>query len=162
MKLSTRLAVSLCAICLWAGSAGADPVVPQIVPQCEVFGLEDGRRVCGWIVLEADGTETLEQWREVLRADAELAMRRDQDAARDAKVVELEGQVEDLRAAAAAAARALEVLRTRNAELTAIAIKTDRSLQECQVRPRWGTTLSWGTAATAAALLLGYVAVDQL
>ena len=78
--------------CLAATSA-AEPYRPQVVPQCEVYDLADGREVCGYVVKQADGTETLDQWKEVLRVDAELVVLRRADGLRRRKLAELSVQV---------------------------------------------------------------------
>lgn len=147
--------------CLAATSA-AEPYRPQVVPQCEVYDLADGREVCGYVVKQADGTETLDQWKEVLRVDAELVVLRRADGLRRRKLAELSVQVSAAVVALAAAERALELVEDRNDDLTRQLIETDRKYQEERVKPRIGGGWAWAAAGLVAAGLVGYVVADQL
>ncbi len=158
--LPTSIAFALLT-CLAATSA-AEPYRPKVVPQCEIYDLADGRAVCGYVVEQADGTETLDQWKEVLRVDAELVVLRHQDGLRRRKLAELSVQASAAVAALAAAERALEVVERRNGDLTRQLIETDRKYQEERVKPRIGGGWGWAAAGLFAVGLAGYVAADQL
>jgi len=126
-----------------------------------VFALADGRQVCGYIVAQADGTETLDEWRAVLRADAELVALRKDAALVDRMRAELGGQIVDLRAAAESTARGLAICEEHAAERSRELVDTHNELNEERGKPRFGS-LGWGVAAIAAAILVGYVGADQL
>lgn len=153
---------SACLIFLAASSVAADPVRPTTLPECAVYRLADGRQVCGYVVALADGTETLDEWRAVLRADAELVKLRALAELEDRRLAEVAGQVADLKGALDACGRGGDAIRDRNAELTKQLLETDRALQDERVKPRWGSALSWGAVLVVGAVLVGYVAADQL
>jgi hypothetical protein len=158
LPTSTAFALLTCL----AATSAAEPYRPQVVPQCEVYDLADGREVCGYVVKEADGTETLDQWKEVLQVDAELVVLRHQDGLRRRKLAELSVQASGAVAALVAAERALEVVELRNADLTRQLVETDRKYQQERVKPRIGVGWAWAAAGLVAAGLVGYVAADQL
>ena len=145
-----------------AATSNAEPYRPKILPECKVYPLADGREVCGYVVKLADGTETAEEWKAVLRVDAELVVLRHQDGLRRRKLAELSIQASEAVAALAAAERALEVVERRNGDLTRQLIETDRKYQNERVKPRIGGGWGWGAAALFAVGLVGYVAADQL
>lgn len=147
--------------CLAATSA-AEPYRPKILPECKVYDLADGRAVCGYVVEQADGTETLDRWKEVLRVDAELVVLRHQDGLRRRKLAELSVQASAAVVALEAAERALEVVELRNADLTRQLVETDRKYQNERVKPRLGGGWGWAAAGLFAVGLAGYVAADQL
>ena len=127
-----------------------------------MFALADGRDVCGYVVKQADGTETLDEWREVLRVDAELVVLRETTRLQTEREGELQGQIGDLRAALVASGQGVSALKERNAELTKQLIERDRLYQNERVKPRWGGAIAWGTAAVLAATLVGFVGKDLL
>lgn len=146
------------------GASYADPVEPAIVPQCRVYAVTGFGQVCGFLVATPDGAEApgMEQWRQVLRADAELVEKREQVRLLTEKSDLLLGQAQDLLAAFDAMKRAVGALENRNAELLRDLIAKDKLYQEERVKPRWGSPFAWTTAAALAAVLVGYVGHDLL
>ena len=144
---------------LAASSVGAEPYRPKIAPECKVYPLADGREVCGYIVKQADGTETMDEWQAVLRVDAELVVRRKSAELQAEREVELQGQIGDLRGALEACGTGTAALKDRNAVLTTQLIDRDRLYQNERVKPRFslGGGWAWGTAAVLAAALIGFV-----
>ena len=157
------LIASVFAICLSATSAAAaDPVAPQIVPQCRTYALADGRTVCGYVVALADGTEQLDQWRDVLRADAELAELRVAVDLQRRRAAELAAAVVDVSSAVEACRLARAVYERRVGELTDYALERDRLYQEERIKPRIGGRWGWYAAGAVALAFGGYVAFDKL
>lgn len=149
-------------LCLAASSAGAEPYRPKTLPECEVYPLADTREVCGWVVKQADGSETLGDWQLVLRADAELIALREQNRLGAEREKELGAQVGDLRAALEVCGKSVDLARDRVAGLTAEYIAKDKQLQDERVKPRVGGKLGWTVAAVLAAGLVGYIGADRL
>jgi len=127
---------------------------PTNIPDCTKYTLPDGRVVCGYV--------NIEDWKNVLRADAELTAGKDLLRLEREKVVELRSQIDSFRGQVAAYERALSVLKQRNRELTVDLLETDRKYQNERVKPKWGNPLAWATAGLAAAALGGYILSDTL
>jgi transcriptional antiterminator Rof (Rho-off) len=130
-------------------SAHAQPVKPQLIPECKVFATRTHGEVCGYTKM-ADVAE-------LYKLDAELVLRRAEVELLKQKVAELIKQRDNYKIALDAERRAAQIIRDRMAALTKQLIETDRKLQLALVRPRWGTGLSWGIAAAAVGVLLGVV-----
>jgi hypothetical protein len=140
-----------------------DLVAPAIVPQCLVYRVPLGQ-VCGYLVATPDGAEAagMEQWRDVLRADAELVATRESVRLLTQKADLLFGQTQDLLAAFTAMKTAVAALEGRNAQLMRDLIEKDRLYQNERVKPRFGSPLAWTTAAVLGAVLAGYLGHDLL
>lgn len=144
-------------------AAHADPApdpprgyAPVHLPQCEKYTVPGVGTVCGYF--------DVENWKAVLRADAELtqviaeadAAKRQAEAERTA-VLALRDALTLRDATLDAAQEALALERLELKEL-------DRRFRMEEAKPRWGTRLSWGIAivgVTAAGVLGAVVWADR-
>jgi hypothetical protein len=136
---------------------GATPVFadqgPQHLRKCELVEAKDGRDVCAY---------TLEDWKHALKVDR-LVTRQERVLELQKKKIEfLESQKSDFQAQLKALSDNERILIDHNNKLTNDLIKLDKKYQEERVKPRWGTTFSWGAAAAAVAVLGGYIARDLI
>ena len=148
------LSVSLGLICLAPKTASAEDDVyrgykPRVVPECKVYKTKDGKEVCGY--------EGIELVKKLYAADAELFWLRKEILNRDQRQKMQDMQSADLRIAVDGFKKSSELCTTRSDTLTKELLATDLKYQKERVKPRWGTTLSWGTAGIAGALLVGFV-----
>ena len=105
---------------------------------------------------------TIEKWKEVLKADGELVYLRDRVKKEQQRAAELTLQNSALQGQVDAYEDTKSVLVERNDKLVKDIIDIDKKYQLERVKPRWGSPVAWTVAATAAALLFGYVANDKL
>lgn len=138
------------AFALGTTSARADdvePYQPVNLPACEVVTLRDGTQACAY--------RDIEDWKAVLRVDAEVTTARRQLAARADELTALRDQVAAYQSALAVRETGLEMCqRSLGAERDALA-ERDRLYQNERAKPRWGTWASWGLAAVAGGVAIG-------
>lgn len=128
-------------------TAAAEEVYkPAVVPQCKMYSTPEGE-VCGYI--------DIEDWKTVLRADAELIHLRVAEAKEKERTSNLSSQVESLRKQIDAYADSQSKLLSRNELLTGELIKLDRSYQDERVKPRIGAPVAWAVAGISLAALGG-------
>lgn len=116
-------------------SALADPYQPTIIPGCQRLTLRSGEEACGYLEIA--------EWKSVLAADSELAMRRRQDEARDGAIVALRGEATALRSAIEHERAARGLIEQDRGRLRVDLVETDRLLQAERVKPRLGTGAPW-------------------
>lgn len=155
MRRTSTLSIALAgAICLTVISARAEPYEPQIVPPCKRYALADGREVCGYL--------TIEEVREVYRADAELVQCREASSAQLDQVRALRGEVEAVRAALAVEEESRQAAEAMAVQLSKDLVEENRKLENERAKPRWGSPVAWTTAAVLGAALLGFVGADLI
>jgi len=120
-----------------------------VVPECKVYKVKPGLEVCGY--------PTLAEVQQLYSADAELFTARKTRFNLDLKLKVQAQQVDDLRIAVGALTASMAIGDARVTTLTKELEATDLKYQKERVKPRWGTSLSWGVAGVAAALLVGFV-----
>lgn len=127
------------------------PYQPKHVPVCTKYMVPGVGQICGY--------SDIEDWKTILKVDAELTeLRAEVDA------VTHEAASQALRAQALADALALRQAdldaSRRTVDLERANLKErDRLYQNEKARPRWGTKLSWGLAgvSTVAAVVFGAI-----
>jgi len=149
MKLTCVL---LTVLALGQTPAFADDLLPKTLPACELKQV-GGEQLC---------TYTLENWKLVLKSDAELIHLRTQLKNESARSAELAKQAEILQGQIDVHGETRKLLVEREAKLTKDIIDLDRKYQLERVKPRWGNPVAWGIAAVSLSLLAGYVVNDQL
>lgn len=122
-------------------SAATADVHPQNLPDCVKYQVPGVGTVCGY----AD----LEQWKAVLRADAELTHQRELAAAAAKEAAAEHARAEALADALVIREGADKYMRDRLEETRRHLEERDRLYQKERARPRWGTWISWGVAAIA-------------
>ena len=125
---------------------------PQVVPKCTVYKV-GAIEICGY---------TMEEWKLVLKADAELVSTRTLLAKEKQRSGNLELQVKDLREVARVYAESQAVLVGRVDKLTGDFIALDKKYQDERVKPRIGSPVAWSITAAVAALAGGYILKDRL
>lgn len=129
-----------------------DPYEPQVVPKCTVYQVAGGE-ICGY---------TMDEWKVVLRADAELVSTRILLAKEKARANSLSYQVGDLRNALEVYAENQKLLVANMNKLTTDLIACDKDLQDERVKPRIGSPVAWTIAAAVAVMFGGYLLKDKL
>jgi hypothetical protein len=124
----------------------------QIIPHCEM------RQIGNEIICDY----TIERWKEVLKADVELVYLRGRVKKEQQRSAELTLQNSALQGQVDAHEDTKGILVERNDKLVKDILDIDKKYQLERVKPRWGSPVAWTVAATAAALLIGYVANDKL
>lgn len=140
-----------------APKANADeppPYTPKVLPECKVYKTASGKEVCGY-----DKIETI---RELYARDAELVAHRETTEALNQVITVQRQQILDLKIAVEESDKAGKIHEDRSATLAKELIAKDKLYQDERVKPRWGTSLSWGAAAVMGAVLLGYVGNELL
>jgi len=107
--------------------------------------------------IEACGYTSLDDVQALYRADAELVRCRATEALHTEQIALLDDQIEAYRAVVTQRAVAVTALKERNAELFSELMARDKLYQTERVKPRWGGTVAWTTAAALAAELLGWL-----
>lgn len=135
-------------------AAADEPVRPANFPNCTKYQIAVGGLVCGY--------ENIEDWKLVLRADAELTHVREQLKNEEVKDALLHVQLEQAVKEAAARSGAESILKTQNEKLTNDLIALDEKYQKERVKTVWGSPIAWGLAAVSTALLAGFVIHDVI
>lgn len=148
--------ILICLALILSATSSAHADVPPLdtLPQCKIYEIKTGGEVCGF--------DDVEDVRAIARGDAELTHLRAKSSKLEQKSTQLADQVKSLETAVKAQKTATEVIRDRNRELTREVLESDRKHQLCRVKPRWGGTLAWSTAAVLGAVLVGFVAHSAL
>jgi len=126
---------------------------PNFIPKCSLVKTKDGREMCAY---------ELDEWISVLRIDALVGAQQRMLDQLHGKIEVLEEQQMDFRKQVAALTDNNKLLITSNDKLTKDLIDLDKKYQYERVKPRWGTTVSWGIAAASASILAGFVIRDAL
>jgi hypothetical protein len=130
--------------------ATADDLTPRNLPDCTKYTVPGVGTVCGY--------SGLEDWKAVLRADAELTHLRELATAAAAEAQAQRDRADALAAALAVREDGVRRLTVQlNRERDALA-ERDRLYQRERARPRWGTWISWGVAAVAVGVAGGIYA----
>lgn len=135
--------------------ASADePYEPKVIPPCRLYKTAQGIEVCGYV--------DLEDYKQVLRVDAELVHLRERlkiEQARTAELLELKGLcLTEVQAIAGSQA----ILRQHADRLQTQLIDLDKRYQDERVKLRWGSPIAWTIAAVSTAVLVGFVASSAL
>jgi hypothetical protein len=101
------------------------------------------------------GYTDLEDWKLVLKADAELVSKRALLAKEKERTANLALQVGTLAGQVGKCAGNQEVLTERNSKLTQDLIKKDKLYQNERVKPRWGSPVAWTIAGLSTSVLAG-------
>jgi len=136
------------AFVLGATPAFADPIEPKIVPKCSLVKAADGSEVCAY---------TLEEWKLVLKADAELFSNRTLLAKEKERTTSLTLQVNDLKSQVGVCLDSQKLLIERDNKLTQDLIDLDWKYQKERVKPKWGSPLAWSLAAVSTSILAGFL-----
>jgi len=127
--------------------AHADEYTPFIIPPCTMYTVAGVGPVCGF----AD----IEDWKRILRADAELVTAREQLKNHEAREANLIMQVRFLHDQVDLYAEQQKSLLAQTVKLTDDLIALDKKYQEERVKPRWGGIVAWTAAAVSTSLLVG-------
>jgi hypothetical protein len=127
--------------------ADEQPYKPAIVPECKSFIVPGVGEVCGFL--------DVEDWKKVLKADAELVHSRGRLKKEEARAANLMAQVKSLRDQVAVYAETQHALVAQNDKLTKDLIDLDKKYQDERVRPRWGSPVAWTIAAVSTSILAG-------
>jgi hypothetical protein len=149
MRLICALSIAFAIGATSAAQADEPKYVPRLVPPCKIYVVPKVGEVCGY----AD----IEDWKTVLRIDAELVHSRTflEQAKRHAE--NLASQIQTLQGQVHAYGESIKILTERNAKLTADLIALDRKYQDERVTPRWGSPVAWAIAAVSTAVLGGFL-----
>ena len=121
---------------------------PQVIPPCSVYVTPAGE-VCGYLALE--------DWKAVLRADAELVHARIR-LKNDAERLSATGiQLTELRAQVVAFDSSLSALKQRNVDLTKQLVDLDLKYQQERASSGFWSPLPWAIAGITTAVLAGFV-----
>lgn len=106
------------------------------------------------------GYASIDDWKVVLEADAELVLRREQAKKEAARADALDLQVRSLQAQVQTYARTQVVLVERTEKLTLDLIALDKKYQDERARPSWGSPVAWTLAAVSTSLLAGMLLAE--
>lgn len=126
----------------------AEDLRPKNLPQCVKYTVAAGV-VCGY--------EDLEDWKSVLRADAELTLLREKLKSEKAASEQVAIQLQAAIAEAGAREHGETILKEQNDKLTKDLIKLDEKYQTERVKPAWGSPIAWTIAGVSTAILAGFV-----
>lgn len=134
--------------------ASAQPVTPENFPPCKTYVLADKTTVCGY--------SNVEDWKKVLKADAELTAKKKMLDLEVKHVADLLVQVFNYEGQVKALQSTIQIQKDQVNKLITDLLKTDQLYQQERIKPRWGSAIAWTTAAVAAAVLTGFVLKDAL
>jgi hypothetical protein len=103
--------------------------------------------VCGYL--------NIEDWKLVLKADAELVHARVQLRNEGERIALLTLQLSELKGQVATYANSQSILVQRNGELTKQLLDLDLKYQQERVKPTWGSPLAWTIAGVSTSILAG-------
>jgi len=126
-------------------SAHADGYTPQAVPPCTLFQTPAGE-VCGYL--------NIEDWKLVLKADAELVHLRVRVKNDSDRAVVLDLQIAEMHRQNSIYAGSQTILLERNTTLSKQLLDLDLKYQQERVKPAWGSTLAWSVAGVSLAMLV--------
>lgn len=132
-------------------AAADDQVRPSNFPNCTKYLIAVGGLVCGY--------ENIEDWKTVLRADAELTDLRERLKSEQQRSALLTEQLDQAVKEAVARAGAESVLKTQNTKLTNDLIALDEKYQKERVKPTWGSPVAWTIAGVSTAMLAGILLI---
>lgn len=140
-------------LCLAQPARAETKYTPQVVPKCAVLEFSSGEKRC---------TYTLEEVKALYKIDAEFLRIKKMLLLQSQKILLqgriIEWQQEQLRLSAKNTA----LLNRRMNSLTNLYTETDKKLQLELARPKWGHYIAWGLTSAVTALLVGYIAADQI
>lgn len=123
-----------------------DVYAPRVVPPCKVYKTSAGD-VCGYL--------DIEDWKTVLRVDAELVHAREQLKIETELVALLTLQLTELKDQTAVYANSQSILVQRNSDLTKQLLDLDLKYQQERVKPSWGSPVAWTIAGVSTSILAG-------
>ena len=129
------------------------PYQPQVVPPCKVYKTTVGD-VCGYL--------NIEDWKLVLKADAELVHLKIQLRNDGERAALLVLQLAELRKQVETYANSQSILVQRNSDLTKQLLDLDLKYQQERVRPSWGSPLAWTIAGVSTSILAGVLIAGVL
>lgn len=103
--------------------------------------------VCGYL--------DIEDWKAVLKADAELVHLREVAKKEVERAANLALQVNSLQSQVATYASSQALLVARTDKLTKDLIALDKKYQDERVKPTWGSPVAWTIAAVSTSILAG-------
>lgn len=130
-----------------------DPYQPQVVPPCKVYKTTAGD-LCGYL--------NIEDWKLVLKADAELVHLRIQLRSEAERAALLTLQLTELKGQVATYANSQSILVQRNGDLTKQLLDLDLKYQQERVKPTWGSPIAWTIAAVSTSILAGVLVAGVL
>lgn len=136
---------------LLATPAQAQDYEPKTLPQCHIYFI-DGKSICGY----AD----VEDWKLVLKSDAELVHLRNKVRFMEEFQSNQEGQLQSLNRQLDLSAEQAAVLGAENTQLTKDLIALDKKYQDERVKPQWGSTVAWSIAGISTAALAGILLIS--
>jgi len=121
---------------------------PQVVPACKVYKTTGGD-VCGYL--------NIEDWKSVLRADAELVHARVRLTKEVERVTLLTLQLAELEGQVAIHASSQSIVVQRNSDLTKQLVDLGLKYQQERAKPSFGSPLAWTLAGVSTSLLAGFL-----
>lgn len=131
---------------LGAIPAWADDYEPKTFPNCHIY-LVNGKTVCGY----AD----INDWKLVLKSDAELVFLRNKVRFMEEYQSNLEAQLRSSGRQLELASQQAILLAGETDRLTEELVALDKKYQDERVKPRWGSWLAWSVAGVSTAALAG-------
>ena len=123
-----------------------DVYAPKVVPSCKVYKTTTGE-VCGFL--------NIEDWKLVLKADAELVHSRIQLKNEGERAALLTLQLTELKGQVATYANSQSILVQQSVALTKQLLDLDLKYQQERVKPTWGSPLAWTIAGVSTSILAG-------
>jgi hypothetical protein len=130
-----------------------DVYTPKAVPSCKVYKTTAGD-VCGFL--------NIEDWKTILKVDAELVHLREKLRIEEARSASLTLQLTELRGQVATYANSQSILVQRSSELTKQLLDLDLKYQQERVKPSWGSPLAWTIAGVSTSILAGVLISNVL
>ena len=153
MRLICALLIAF-ALGVMSTPAFADDVyTPKVVPQCKVYKTAAGD-VCGYL--------NIEDWKLVLKADAELVHDREQLKNEGERATALTLQLTELKGQVATYANSQSILVQQSVALTKQLLDLDLKYQQERVKPSWGSPLAWTIAGVSTSILAGVLIASVL
>lgn len=125
-----------------------DSYQPQTLPACKVYVTAAGE-VCGYLAID--------DWKTVLRADAELVHRRTQQQLLVERTTLMDQQIAALREQFEAQTSSRAILIDHNAKLTKKILELDVKYQDERTKSGWGDPLAWTIAGVSTSILVGFL-----
>lgn len=116
--------------------------------------MADGQSICGYA--------NIEDWKLVLKADAELVLLRSKVRILEQREQQLTVQIQALEDQLDLSARQAGFLGEENARITRELIILDKKYQDERVKPRLGSPLAWSIAGVSTAALVGILLISAV
>lgn len=126
---------------------------PQVIPACTLVKAADKSMVCAY---------TIDEWKEVLKVDAEVVSLRINLKHEQYKNVLLHQQKTSLHIQLNAFADSQKVMSDRILKVTDKLIAKDKKYQNERVKPRLGSPAAWMITAISVSLATGFIVKEAL